>query len=127
MRICLLIVTVLLFCEVQLFGQPKDLVKDAGITSSMHKSSVGKILFSSKQVSVPDLKGAEFLETYELTNKSDLFMTCFMASSMTNYLHRLAPGMHRDTLLRHGNYQASFYVDNRLVYQTNLLPGAPQP
>ncbi|WP_285059722.1 serine hydrolase domain-containing protein [Pedobacter ginsengisoli] len=127
MRVCLLLTIALLLCKAALFGQQKDLVKNAGITSSIHKSSVGKILFSSKQVSVPDLKGAEFLETYELTNKSDLFMTCFMANSMTNYLHRLAPGMHRDTLLSHGNYQASFYVDNRLVYQTNLLPGAPQP
>jgi CubicO group peptidase (beta-lactamase class C family) len=126
MRVCLLISIALLCCKAQLYAQQNDLVKNAGITSSTHKASVGKILFSAKPVSVPDLKGAEFLNAYELTNKSDLFMTFFMDNSMTNYLHRLAPELSHDTLLRHGNYQASFYVDDRLIYQTNLLPGAPQ-
>lgn len=126
MRVQLLLIIALLLCKAPLFGQQKDLVKNAGITSPAHKASIGKILFSSKPVSVPDLKGAEFLNAYELTNKSDLFMTFFMDNSMTNYLHHLAPGISHDTLLRHGNYQASFYIDSRLIYQTNLLPGAPQ-
>ncbi len=126
MRIYSLLFISMLYCKAQLFGQQKDLVKNAGITSPMHRASIGKILFSSNPVSVPDLKGAEFLDIYELTNKSGLFMTIFMENSMTNYLHQLAPQLHHDTLLRHGNYQASFYVDNQLIYQTNLLPGAPQ-
>ncbi|HMI04553.1 MAG TPA: serine hydrolase [Pedobacter sp.] len=117
----------MLLYKAPLFGQQKDFVKNAGITSPVHKANTGKILFSSKPVSVPDLKGAEFLGAYELTNKSDLFMTFFMGNSMTNYLHHLAPEIDHDTLLRYGNYQASFYVDNQLIYQTNLLPGAPQP
>ncbi|GAB3999171.1 hypothetical protein GCM10028807_48630 [Spirosoma daeguense] len=48
-----------------------------------------------------------------------------MGNSLTNYLHPLAPDLQPDSLAKVGNYQFNFYVDNRLVYQSNLHPGAP--
>ena len=48
-----------------------------------------------------------------------------MGNSITNYLHFLAPGLNADELVKSGNYQFSLYVDNRLIYKSNLLPGAP--
>jgi CubicO group peptidase (beta-lactamase class C family) len=48
-----------------------------------------------------------------------------MERPLTEYLQELAPLLNHETLSKSGNYQFSFYVDDRLVYQTNLLPGAP--
>ena len=65
------------------------------------------------------------MTTYELTNKSDLHIIVFMGNSITNYLHGLAPELSAAELSKAGNYQFSLYVDNRLIYKSNLMPGAP--
>ncbi len=54
----------------------------------------------------------------------DLNIRVFMANSLTNYLHRLAPGLGAAELDRIGNYQFSFFVDGAAVYTENLNPGA---
>ncbi len=53
-------------------------------------------------------------------------MTVFMGNSVTNYLHALAPHLTPDSLVKIGNYQFALYIDGRLVYESNLLPGAPR-
>jgi CubicO group peptidase (beta-lactamase class C family) len=74
---------------------------------------------------VSDLRQEDVLKEYVFTNKSDLFMTVFMDNSMTNYLHALAPHLTADSVVKIGNYQFALYVDSRLVYESNLYPGAP--
>jgi CubicO group peptidase (beta-lactamase class C family) len=108
-------------------AQQKDFVKTQGITSALHKANIGNIIFTSKSIPLADLKKADFLEYYELTNKSDLFITVFMGNSITNYMHSLAPDLSAAELVKSGNYQFSLYVDNKLVYKSNLRPGAPYP
>lgn len=114
----------LLLC-VPVLGQT-DLVKSEGITSPLHQANLGKIIFTAKPVSVPveSLKESDFLKTFELKETSDLSIRAFMGNSLTNYLHRLAPELSVDELTRNGNYQFSFYVDGRLIYQENLHPAA---
>ncbi len=114
------------FCSQTLYGQSKDIVTNQGITSAFHQANLGKILFTAQNIPVSKLKQAGCIDGIHLTNKSDLFMTVFMGNSMTNYLHALAPHLAADSLVKIGNYQFALYVDERLVYESNLFPGAPR-
>lgn len=107
-------------------AQEENIVSNQGITSPLHKANIGKIIFTEKAIPVNELAQPNFLSNYLLTNKSDLFVTVFLGNSNTNYLHQLAPALSADSLVKIGNYQFSFYIDYKLIYQTNLMPGAPR-
>ena len=104
----------------------QDLVQTAGISSDFHKASIGKIFFTETKVAPGELSGKDILHSYTLTNRSNLYMTVFLGNSITNYLHQLAPHLTADSLVKTGNYQFTVMLDNRTVYQSNLMPGAPQ-
>jgi CubicO group peptidase (beta-lactamase class C family) len=104
-----------------------DIVKTEGIKTALHKKNIGKIIFTNKSVSTSTLHESDFLKSYTLTNKSNLFFIAFMGNSLTNYMHRLSPGLSADSLVKIGNYQFSLFIDGILFYQSNLLPGAPYP
>lgn len=89
------------------------------IFSKAYSQNAGKIVFTDQPSSSP-------LQSYILTNTSDLFINVSMAHSNGWYLQRLYPNIAIDSLLKIGNYQFSFFVDDKLIYQTNLLPGAPR-
>lgn len=125
MKIRKLVILFILINSLCMNAQQKDIVKTQGITYPIHQAHTGKIIFTSKSVPVSVLKETDFLSTYELTNKSDLFITVFMSNSITNYLHFLEPGLNADELVKAGNYQFSLSVDSRLIYKSNLMPGAP--
>lgn len=125
MRISLLFFLFLQLCFVRITAQQKDIVQNQGITSPLHQANIGKIIFTLKSVPAEDLKEADFLKIYELTNKSNLFITVFMGNSLTNYMHDLAPEQSAGDLVKTGNYQFSLLIDNHLIYKSNLLPGAP--
>ena len=127
MRLYSFIFIIMQLSSLPLPAQQKDFVKTQGITSALHKANIGNIIFTSKSIPLADLKKADFLEYYELTNKSDLFITVFMGNSITNYMHSLAPDLSAAELVKSGNYQFSLYVDNKLIYKSNLRPGAPYP
>lgn len=103
----------------------RDLVKTEGITSELHKSNIGKIVFTSRKILPADLTENDFLKSYTLTNKSDLFITVFQANPVTNYLHSLAPEMNPEDLDKAGNYQFSILIDDKLIYSSNIWPGTP--
>ena len=109
-----------------LFGQVADLVKPEGIKTTLHQNKLGRVFFTQKYIPTSALKEADFLESYTLTNKSNLFFTAFLGNSMTNYLHRLQPDLTADSLVKVGNYQFTFFIDGKQIYQSNLWPGAPQ-
>jgi len=125
MKSFLLIIQLSFIISVSLSGQTQDIVKTTGITSELHRANIGKVIFTSKSIFLEELKETDFLNTYVLTNKSDLFITVFMNNSLTNYMHILAPDLSENELVKKGNYQFSLIVDNRLIYSSNLLPGAP--
>jgi hypothetical protein len=104
-----------------------DLVKSEGLTSPLHRANVGKITFMSKAIPIESYQESDFLKTYELKEKGDLNIRVFMGNSLTNYLHRLAPELAPEELIKHGNYQFSFFVDGALLYKENLHPGAGLP
>lgn len=114
----------LVACRV--YAQDTDIVKNPGITSELHRANIGKIIFTDHDIEPDALKSTDFLSNYQLTNKSNLFITVCLANANTNYLHQLAPGLSADSVLKVGNYQFSFYVDGKLIYRSELWAGAPQ-
>ena len=90
--------------------------------------SHGGLIFFTALDSPPESFGnATILKQTELNNRSNLFITVFLKATLSSYLKELAPALPMDSLSKIGNYQFSFFVDNRLVYRIELLPGAPRP
>ncbi len=118
-----LLVTIFL-TTFNLFGQTTDLVKCDSITYPIHKANIGKIAFMAKTVPIETFKQTDFLTTFELVEKTDLNIRVFLGNSVTNYLHLLAPQLTTDELTKSGNYQFTFFVDNKKVYVENLNVGA---
>lgn len=106
-------------------AQVPDIVKTEGIKTSLQKDNIGRIFFTNTTIATAALKETDFLSSYTLTNKSDLFFVAFMNNSLTNYLHGLSPGLAADSLTKIGNYQFTLFIDSKEVYRSNLLPGAP--
>lgn len=107
------------------FGQDKNIVAPTLIKTELHRSNIGKIFFTEQRLSYESITEQNFLKSYKLTNKSNLFFVAYFNNSITNYKYQLEPES-SDTLFKIGNYQFSIYIDSKLIYQSNLLPGAPQ-
>lgn len=118
-----LLITIIL-TTIQLFGQTTDIVKCDSITYPIHKANIGKIAFMSKVVPIETFKQTDFLTTFELKENTDLNIRVFLGNSLTNYLHLLSPQLSADELTKSGNYQFTFFVDNKKVYAENLNVGA---
>ncbi|GGC76319.1 hypothetical protein GCM10011387_32630 [Pedobacter quisquiliarum] len=115
----------LFFCPFA-FAQQSDTIADTPRNNPKTDEIYnGKILFSHQANPAESFSTASFLQSYKLTNKSNLFITVILEKTLTSYLQELAPGLNPDSLAKIGNYQFSFYIDQNLIYQTNLLPGAP--
>jgi len=121
MRKILVLIFLSLFC-LTIFGQSQDLVKTDGITTDLHKKSIGKITFMNGNIPLDQYKESDFLESFPLTYKSDLNIRVFMDNSITNYLHFLAPDLSAEQLIEKGNLQFSFYIDRKLIYKENISP-----
>ncbi len=105
------------------FGQTADIVKTDGFTSDLHRANVGKITFMDRNIPLEIYKESDFLTTFELKQESNLNIRVFLANSITNYMHPLAPELSADELNVKGNYQFSFFVDNKLIYKENIHYG----
>lgn len=120
--------TVLTVIFINLFGfmisgQTKDLVKNDGITSALHKANIGKVTFMNGNIPLNQYKQSDFLKSFPLTYRSDLNIRVFMDNSVTNYLHQLAPNLSSEQLLEKGNLQFAFFINNQLIYKENISPG----
>jgi hypothetical protein len=108
------------------FGQDKNIVEPELKKTELHQSNIGKIFFTKQRLSYESISEGSLLKTHKLTNKSNLFFVAYFNNSLTNYKHQLLPGYSADTLFKIGNYQFSIFINSKLIYQSNLLPGAPQ-
>jgi CubicO group peptidase (beta-lactamase class C family) len=123
---CSLITFLNLFFYSLVFAQQGSaIIASPSSNHAANDINLGKIMFSRQAVPAEEFKTASFLEAYELTNKSNLFITVILGKTLTSYLQELAPELSPDSLTKIGNYQFSFFVDQKLIYRTNLLPGAP--
>lgn len=114
----------LLFTGNSSFGQLSNLVKSDSISYSIHKDNIGKIAFMGNTIPIENFKESEFLASFELKKKADLNIRVFMGNSLTNYLHTLSPESTVDELVKNGNYQFTFLIDNVKIYEENLNAGA---
>jgi CubicO group peptidase (beta-lactamase class C family) len=112
----------LTFC----FGQQKNIVEPEQFKTDLHRLNIGKIFFTKQRLSYVDIRDSNFLKSYKLTSRSNLFFVAYFNNSLTNYKHHIFQTNSVDTLFKFGNYQFSIFIDNMLIYRSNLLPGAPQ-
>ncbi|MDR0969336.1 MAG: serine hydrolase [Lentimicrobiaceae bacterium] len=105
-------------------GQSDDLVKSDSIVYLIHKANIGKIAFMGQTIPIEKFNETDFLNSFELKEKADLNISVFLGNSLTNYLHLLAPQLTADELSKNGNYQFTFFVDDKKTYVENLNIGA---
>ena len=115
---------IIILSTFKLFGQTTDIVKCDSIIYPIHKANIGKIAFMRKVVPIETYAQKDFLTTFELKENTDLNISVFLGNSLTNYLHLLSPQLSKDELTKSGNYQFTFFVDNKKVYTENLNVGA---
>ena len=122
---------ILLFCtfilSIGALAQTKDLVQNNGITTPVHRSNLGKIVFIAAPTPIEDYKDSDAMASVQFNSTTNLYLRAFMDNSVTNYLHRLDTNLTAEELLQKGNYQFSFWVDGKLVYVENLHHGAEWP
>lgn len=107
-------------------GQKVNIVENEGIKTDLQKNNIGKIFFTDKKIGNDILEQKDFLSSYTLTNKSNLFFVAYFDNSLTNYKHFLSPEVPLDSLFKSGNYQFTLFIDGNEIYKSNLMPGAPQ-
>ncbi|MGV3460981.1 MAG: serine hydrolase domain-containing protein [Flavobacterium sp.] len=105
------------------FSQVNDVYKNDGITTSLHKANIGRITFMEGNIPLEKYTASDFLTSAALTKNSNLNIRVFMANSVANYLHSLAPDVPIDELLSRGNLQFAFYVEGKLIYKENIHHG----
>jgi CubicO group peptidase (beta-lactamase class C family) len=119
-RILLLVI----FFIFQNINAQNNLYQTDAITSDLQKSNKGQVTFMNGNIPLEQYKKSDMLKSFELKRNSDLNIRVFMDNSVANYLHELAPNVPADSLLKMGNLQFSFYVDNKFIYKENLHYGA---
>ena len=72
-------------------AQQKNIVEPELPATELHKANIGKIFFTENRISSENLHEDNFLKTYKLTNKSNLFFVAYFNNSLTNYKHQLLP------------------------------------
>ena len=111
------------FISISGFCQTNDIVMTDGITSELHRANIGRITFMDRNIPLDQYKESDFLKTFELTPESNLNIRVFLENSITNYMHQLEPELPVDELNSNGNYQFTFYVDGKMIYQENIHHG----
>ncbi|OJW14804.1 serine hydrolase [Mucilaginibacter sp. 44-25] len=101
----------------------QDIVKADPITSPLHKANIGRIVFMKDTIPMANTTTADFLTAVTLTPDANLTMRAFLPNSLTNLQHKLAPQQTVEQL-NQGNYQFTYYVDGKQLYQENLHKGA---
>lgn len=121
MRIVVLLIINLSFLIAS--AQNTDLFKSDGVTSELHRQNMGKVTFMNGNIPLDQYKSSDFLTSFNLTYKSDLNIRFFIDNSITNYLHQLAPTLSSEELVKMGNLQFAFYIDDTFIYKENINNG----
>jgi hypothetical protein len=115
-------------CSLTLLGQQKVLVdQQQQSTYFVDNGDMGRITFAAKDIPLDKYTQADFLTSYELTNRSELFVTAFMNKPLYEHLLTLSPGRSVEEMNTLGGYQFSFHMDERLIYEICLPPDHIEP
>ncbi len=119
----LLLLTIVLTACVEQDSTPLTL-NEGEFVNELHKNNVGKIAFMTDWIAFDDFKQKDFVEQLALDNNSDFGFRMFLDKTLTYYLSQLEPNLSTRELCNNGNFQLTFYVDNKQIYQYNLQTGA---
>lgn len=105
-------------------GQVKNITEPDSISTTLHKNNIGKITFMPEVIPIEEYKESDFLKSFELKENADFNIRVFLGNSLINYLHQVDSALSIEQLVKNGNYQFSFFVNDSLIYCENLHPGA---
>jgi CubicO group peptidase (beta-lactamase class C family) len=126
MKRYLLIFSIIVIATCKTFAQTGNIIEPEPISSALQKANIGKVVFEADTISLNNLQQTDLLTGYEAKPANNLYMRLLLANSLTNYQHSLQP-LASVEQLNQGNFQLTFYVDGRQVYQENLHKGANLP
>ncbi|HEX8024124.1 serine hydrolase [Mucilaginibacter sp.] len=126
MKRYLLILFIIIAAACKTYAQAGNIIEPEPITSTFQKANIGKVVFETDTIPFEKLQQTDLLTGYEAKPANNLYIRLLLANSLTNYQHSLQPSLSVEQL-NQGNFQFTFYVDGKLVYQENLHKGANLP
>lgn len=126
MKRYLLILSIIIVVACKGYAQTGNITEPEPIISDLQKANIGKVVFEADTIPLKKLKQTDLLTGYEAKPEKNLYMRLLLANSLTNYQHSLQPSLSVEQL-NQGNFQFTFYVDGKQVYQENLHKGANLP
>jgi hypothetical protein len=94
------------------------------LSNEVHKNNIGKIAFMSDWIPLEKFSKNHFIKELSISNTSDFGFRMFLGKTLTYYLSQLEPDLSVRELCGKGNFQLTFFVDNKEVYKYNLQTGA---
>jgi len=92
--------------------------------NKLHNNNIGKIAYMNDWIAFDDFKQKDFVSHVSLNSESDLSIRMFLDKTLTYYLSQLEPQLTTLELCNSGNFQLSFFVDDKKIYQNNIPTGA---
>ena len=113
-------------CENTLKNMPEPaLTLSSGeVSHEVHKNNIGKIAFMSDWIPLEKFSENHFINELSISSTSDFGFRMFLGKTLTYYLSELEPDLSVRELCANGNFQLTFFVDNKEVYKYNLQTGA---
>ncbi len=118
----LCVVSILIACSQE--EEPSLILSEGEITSEVHRKNVGKIAFMGDWVTLDRFKQKHFIDEISISNSSEFAFRIFLNKTLTYYLSQLEPDLSVRELCKKGNFQITFIVDNKSLFQHNLPTGA---
>ncbi|MCK5775922.1 MAG: hypothetical protein KAH25_07100, partial [Bacteroidales bacterium] len=123
-KIIILSITVLLFISCKNTPEPPLTLSIGELLNEVHQNNIGKIAFMSDWVPFDEFSEKHFISELSLSNTSDFGFRMFLGKTLTYYLSELEPDLSVRELCENGNFQLTFFVDNKEIYKYNLQTGA---
>ncbi|MEM9822406.1 MAG: serine hydrolase [Bacteroidota bacterium] len=99
-------------------------LEKGSIVNEVHQNNIGKIAFMTDWVPLKSFTNNDFKKALSISETSELGFRMFLGHTLTYYLSELAPDLSVNELCDKGNFQLTFYVDEKEIYQYNLQTGA---
>ncbi|MGB2740139.1 MAG: serine hydrolase [Cognaticolwellia sp.] len=125
MKNLLIILTTALLLVSCLDDEKLPLLLDEGkFSNEIHRANIGKIAFMKDWIPIDEFKQIDFINEISLSNNSDFGLRIFLDKTLTYYLNQLAPNLPVRELCDKGNFQISFWVDDKEIFSSKLPTGA---
>ena len=111
-----LLIALFLLNTIVLFGQQ--------VAPEVRQRHLGEVIFMNAPVPVDQFNETHILTTAQWSEHTNLYIRTFLKRPLADELRSLAPQMSEEALLANGNFHFTFVVDEIVIYQESLHPGA---